>query len=167
MRHRLPSSNIKFNILNHTKSDSLFNYGMRVLTSGCKVGNTRDFMWQRSCTNISYYKSAFQRPNKSPVRYYYTLSFTFNFQDYESCYFSYCYPYTYTDLKGFITQITTDKNTSHHVKREKLCTTLGGNSLEILTITDNKANRMEIKNRKGIILMARIHPGESNSSFIM
>lgn len=53
------------------------------------------------------------------------------------------------------------------MRREKLCTTLGGNNLEILTITDNKANRLEIKNRKGIVLMARIHPGESNSSFIM
>lgn len=124
-------------------------------------------MWQRSCTNISYYKSAFQRPNKVPVRYYYTLTFTFNFQEYESCYFSYCYPYTYTDLKCYLNQITYDKNTSQHVRREKLCTTLGGNNLEMLTITDNSTNRQEVKNRKGVVLMARIHPGESNSSFII
>ena len=124
-------------------------------------------MWQRSCTNISYYKSAFQRPNKIPVRYYYTLSFTFNFCEYASCYFSYCYPYTYTDLKSYLSQITQDKYTGPHVRREKLCTTLGGNNLEFLTITDYKANKSELKARKGIILMARIHPGESNSSFIM
>lgn len=47
-----------------------------------------------------------------------------------------------------------------------ICTTLGGNSIEVLTITE-KGTPEEIKKRKGIVLTARIHPGESNTSFVM
>ena len=44
---------VRFNIINHTKTDSLFNYGMRVLTSVDKGDGA--YVWQRSCTNIEYY----------------------------------------------------------------------------------------------------------------
>jgi murein tripeptide amidase MpaA len=43
---------------------------------------------------------------------------------------------------------------------------LGGNQLDVLTITE-KGSPEEIKKRKGVVITARIHPGESNSSFVM
>jgi murein tripeptide amidase MpaA len=36
----------------------------------------------------------------------------------------------------------------------------------LLTITE-KGTQEEIANRKGIVITARVHPGESNSSFVM
>ena len=42
-----------------------------------------------------------------------------------------------------------------------------GNKSELLTITDPKGTVEEIQNRKGVVLTARIHPGESNSSLMM
>jgi len=47
-----------------------------------------------------------------------------------------------------------------------LCKTLSGNRVDFLTITE-KGTPSEIANRKGIVLTARVHPGESNSSFVM
>jgi murein tripeptide amidase MpaA len=41
---------------------------------------------------------------------------------------------------------------------------LGGNKVEYVTITD-KASDPKLK--KSVVITARVHPGESNSSFIM
>jgi murein tripeptide amidase MpaA len=56
---------------------------------------------------------------------------------------------------------------SQHVSRQLLCKTLAGNRVDLLTITDNTATQAQINKRKGVVLTARIHPGESNSSFVM
>lgn len=53
-----------------------------------------------------------------------------------------------------------------HVSKQTLCTTLGGNKVEVLTVTE-KGSPEEIKKRKGVVITARIHPGESNTSFVM
>lgn len=55
---------------------------------------------------------------------------------------------------------------SKHVTQETLCTTLGDKKVHLLTVTE-KGTPDEIKLRKGIVLTARIHPGESNTSFVM
>jgi hypothetical protein len=38
--------------------------------------------------------------------------------------------------------------------------------VDILTITE-KASPSEMAKKKGVVLTARVHPGESNSSFVM
>lgn len=48
-----------------------------------------------------------------------------------------------------------------------MCKTIGGNRVELLTITEKGATPAELSKRKGVILTARIHPGESNSSYVM
>jgi murein tripeptide amidase MpaA len=44
---------------------------------------------------------------------------------------------------------------------------LAGNDLDLLLVTNFDAPEEEIASRKAVILTARVHPGESNSSFIM
>jgi murein tripeptide amidase MpaA len=44
--------------------------------------------------------------------------------------------------------------------------TLGGNKVEMLTITD-RAYPKDMAERKGVVITARHHSGESNSSFVM
>lgn len=46
------SGRVRLNLVNHTKSDSLYNYGMRVLASSNKH---LDYQWQRVGENISYF----------------------------------------------------------------------------------------------------------------
>ena len=50
-----------------------------------------------------------------------------------------------------------------------MCRTLGGNEVTLLTITNPSITgvRRDIFKRPYIMLTARVHPGESNSSWIM
>ena len=49
-----------------------------------------------------------------------------------------------------------------------MCRTIAGNKCEYVTITSRKNGKVEEKNKKkGVFLSARIHPGESNSSWMM
>jgi len=50
--------------------------------------------------------------------------------------------------------------------RKSLCNTLAGNPCEILTIT-SKQNIENMPRRKGVVLTARVHPGESVGSWMM
>jgi len=53
------------------------------------------------------------------------------------------------------------------IKRSLLTKSLAGNDLDLLLITNFESSEEEISQRKAIILTARVHPGETNSSFIM
>jgi murein tripeptide amidase MpaA len=52
------------------------------------------------------------------------------------------------------------------MSRNTLCRTIAGNKCEYVTITA-KNNPTKKQERKGVFLSARIHPGESNSSWMM
>jgi murein tripeptide amidase MpaA len=54
------------------------------------------------------------------------------------------------------------------ITRNTLCRTLAGNKCEYLTITSKKHSDPALnKKKKGVILSSRIHPGESNASWMM
>jgi hypothetical protein len=132
--------------------------------------------WFRGGFDVSYYANGLKRGSKS----YFSLSFTYRFEhDDDRVFFAYCYPYTYTHLQHYLADVDRDERKSTICKRRKLCNTLAGNRCDLLTITaplaaglaDNpealRAARAELKRRKGIVLSARIHPGETNSSWMM
>ena len=94
---------LKFNILNFTKPQSLYQSGMRV----CVAKKSAGFEWHRAGTNISYGQSkAISRANIMPNRqkYFHALSFTYTLgkQDRDTIYFAYCYPYTFSRLTQFL-----------------------------------------------------------------
>ena len=85
-------------------------------------------------------------------------------------YFAHCYPYTYTDLSEDLSKL--ERTCSHIMTRATLCRTLAGNRCEYLTITNKRKPEDEEKKtdapqKKGVFISARVHPGESNASWMM
>ena len=98
----------------------------------------------------------------------YTLSFKFSLKhDKDDVYVAMCYPYTFTDQLAFLDRLTSPSESTNIIRRTSLCKTLAGNNLEMLIITNFMSSQDAIAKRKCIILSGRVHPGESNSSYVM
>mmetsp|Transcript_29467 Transcript_29467/g.26043 ORF Transcript_29467/g.26043 Transcript_29467/m.26043 type:complete len:89 (-) Transcript_29467:565-831(-) len=48
-----------------------------------------------------------------------------------------------------------------------MCKSLAGNSMDLVIITNFQSSDLDISNRDAIIITGRIHPGESNASFMV
>jgi cytosolic carboxypeptidase protein 2/3 len=99
--------------------------------------------------------------------FYHTLSFQVSFRhDEDDVFFSHCYPYTYSDCCEFLNKICT-VDSKDKIRKTILCKTLSGNDCEMVIITNFVSRPEEIAVRRAIVLTSRVHPGESNASFIM
>lgn len=52
---------VKFNLLNHTKPDSLFNFGMKVLVYSETLNKESGLGWHRDGRDITYYQNNFKK----------------------------------------------------------------------------------------------------------
>lgn len=157
--------NVKYNIVNFTKRDSLYNFGMKILIFSEIENEKTQLGWFRGGTNIDYYENNIRRPGSS--KRFYSLSFDYKF-DYtdDTIYFAYCFPYTYSDLMQDLTILESNSFVATIMNRKTLCYSIGGNKCDLLTITA-AGNPDEIKKRKGVVLTARVHPGETVGSWMM
>ncbi len=118
----------------------------------------------RDGMNICYYQSSMKKKGGG---FYHTLTFqvTFKYDD-DEVYLAHCYPYTYSDSCEFLNKICTSE-TKDKIRKTILCKTLAGNDCEMVIITNFTSRPEEIAVRRAIVLTSRVHPGESNASFIM
>ena len=86
--------------------------------------------------------------------------------DDDEVYMAYCYPYTYTDCCEYLDKICRIEN-KDKIRKTVLCKTLAGNDCEMVIITNFASRPEDIAVRKAIILTSRVHPGETNSSYII
>ncbi len=140
---------------------------MQVLVWSEKAHTKSERGWVRSGTDIAYFQNNFKKETIGASRYYYTLTFTYEFDyDDDQVYFAYNYPYTYSQLCDDLTEIERDSFKSEFFARNTLCRTIAGNKCEYLTITSKNAPEVK-QQRKGVFISARVHPGESNASWMM
>ncbi|XP_060052597.1 cytosolic carboxypeptidase 3 isoform X2 [Erinaceus europaeus] len=153
----------RFTINNFTKPASLYNRGMRPLFYSEKEAKCHNIGWLRIGDQIKYYRN---NPGQEG-RHYFSLTWTFQFpHNKDTCYFAHCYPYTYSNLQEYLSNINNDPVRSKFCNIRVLCHTIARNMVYILTITTPLKN-CDSRNRKAVILTARVHPGETNSSWIM
>ncbi|XP_068095151.1 cytosolic carboxypeptidase 6 isoform X3 [Hyperolius riggenbachi] len=107
--------------------------------------------------NVYYYRCPDHRKN-------YVMSFTFCFDREDDVYqFAYCYPYTYTRLQHYLDNL--DRQKLDYVRRELLGLSVQQRRLDLLTIT-NPVNLMSEAEQRVVFITARVHPGETPSSFV-
>lgn len=172
-RHLATGANlrIRFNITNMQKKDSLYNYGMKPAVL-CQFPNeTSD--WTHGGHDICYYKNGQSSvrmgkgKKRSMAKSLYTLTFSYEFTRPGRYFFAHTFPYTYSDLLRHLSRWEQDERIAKFFHRRTLCETLAGNKCEVITITDRASGAMEARNKPSIVVSARVHPGESNSSFMI
>nr|XP_058146560.1 cytosolic carboxypeptidase 4 [Dasypus novemcinctus] len=168
----------RFNIINCEKPNSQFNYGMQPIMYSVKEALLGRPTWIRTGYEICYYKNHYRRTaaavGGASGSCYYTLTFAVTFPHNEdACYLAYHYPYTYTTLMTHLDILEKSVNPKQvYFRREVLCQTLGGNPCPLVTITampeSNSADHLEqFRQRPYQVITARVHPGESNASWVM
>ncbi|XP_032686214.1 cytosolic carboxypeptidase 1-like isoform X3 [Odontomachus brunneus] len=157
-----------FNIINCEKANSQFNFGMKPILFSVAEAKCGRPGWVRTGVDICYYRNCYQRPARGGKTYL-TTSFTVTFPHaHDVCYLAYHFPYTYSQLMTNIWKWTRKHaNSNVYFRAETLCETLNGNENPVLTITSPDSKSNPIHARKVIFLTSRVHPGESNASWVM
>lgn len=191
---QVPPVRVRFNIVNLTKPDSLFNLGMRPVIYSQIDATSKGIGWVRAGTDICYYPNAFCRSNNAGegVSCYFTLSFTVEFHNpKDTVLIAYSYPFTVNDHKYYLNQILRKHGASDIIRPFKLCATLGGDDCDLLVITNfkdrdrigplttveesnvgsSKKTRERSSSPKNLkpalFLSGRVHPGEPPASWMM
>ncbi|XP_078223549.1 cytosolic carboxypeptidase 1 isoform X3 [Callithrix jacchus] len=168
----------RFNIINCEKSNSQFNYGMQPLMYSVQEALNGRPWWIRMGIDICYYKNHFSRSSVAAGgqkgKSYYTITFTVNFPHKDDvCYFAYHYPYTYSTLQMHLQKLESAHNPQQiYFRKDVLCETLSGNTCPLVTITAMPESNYyehlcQFRNRPYVFLSARVHPGETNASWVM
>lgn len=152
----------RFTITNLLKSTSLYEKGQKPLLYSEEKARASGVGWHRVGHDVSYYLNG---------RFHldlpcFSLSWGFCFPyDQDTCYLAHCYPYTYTQLWEHLSEIERKPRLSSFCKIRTLCRSLAGNLVPVLTVTS--PSEWEAAHKPAIVVTGRVHPGETNSSWVM
>ncbi|CAF1315913.1 unnamed protein product [Adineta ricciae] len=156
----------RLRIINLMKKSSLYNEGMQILLYSGVDARRESRGWQRIGHHINYseYKQRSYNSLLDRDINYFELDFQLEFaHSGDTCYIAHCFPYTYSDLKDDLEYLSRTRPCDVF-RQEVLCESQAGNSCFMVTVTDES---VPINKKKFVFISARIHPGETNSSFMM
>ncbi|DAA17739.1 TPA: ATP/GTP binding protein-like 1 [Bos taurus] len=174
----------RFNIINCEKPNSQFNYGMQLTLYSVKEALLGRPTWVRTGYDICYYKNHYHQrtavTGAASGKCYYTLTFAVTFPHAEdACYLAYHYPYTYSALlgqKASKTKRTSPTTVTTKSSKKRLAENLLSevDLLVVHTFFQNIKILSEAvaaggggRQRPYQVITARVHPGESNASWVM
>ena len=150
----------QFYISGFHKNSGVYKSGSKVFWYSVKQYQKDGISWSRGGSNYMYGVTSKKGKNKRS-----SLQFQIKFPyDDDVIYLCYALPYTYTQLKNSISQWKNDAKCNFSVST--LCTTLGGKECPLLTL-ESATSPIPVPKRDCIVLTARIHPGESNGSYVI
>lgn len=151
-----------FNIINFDRSGSLYKEGQCPLLFSVREASSNGRGWYRTGCGISYQRNLHWRPDKGPL---FTLSFTVRFPHAgDVCYLANNFPFGFSLLKAHLNLwLNACNRSTTFLEHQELCETMAGNPVPLLTVT---AQPLKLS-RPHVLLTARVHPGETNSSWIM
>nr|CAD7195953.1 unnamed protein product [Timema douglasi] len=156
----------RFSIVNLSKAESLYSVGMRPLMYSTKDAQLNQVGWKRCGENITYFRNDSQN-GEDEANISFTLSFNLDFPyDNDLVFLAHCYPYTYSDLQDYLIRLQNHPVKSMYSKLRLLCRSLAGNNVYYLTVTAPSLGDVPRK-KKAIVITARVHPGETPSSWMM
>ena len=149
----------KFYISGFHKEKSIFSSGHKCFMYSRKKSLLENISWYRCGEEYSF--SVTSRSKSKKKRSTVQFETTFPYDD-DICYLSYAIPYTYSDLLRYIDIWSNNKN----FQSEILCQSLCGKDVPVITLTSINSN-IPLPSRSCIFLTGRIHPGESNGSYVL
>lgn len=120
--------------------------------------------WRRGGENIAYYPSHIRGAGHKSGTH--TLSFTYSSpHPNDTVYFAYSVPHTFTDLQSLLSSVLARPDASKRIRHRVLCQTIAGNPCPLLTVTSFDGSPASMGARPAVIVSARVHPGETVSSW--
>ena len=163
---------INLNIMNLYRKKSFYSNGIKVLYYSKKKFENEKIGWHHTNEKVEYYKNFLYRVIKCNRKNFYSLSFDYTFEyDNDEIYFANSIPYTYSNLNKDLNEYTKyEYEKYYYFQRKKLCSTILHNDIDYIIINNNtNIINYEENNakKKGIVLFARQHPGETVSSWVI
>lgn len=164
---------VRLRILNMSKSQSLFRRGMKPVAWSEAQAAADEVAWSNAAEETCDPLTEGWRHNAENVTYqrsklgggsYYTLSFEYTFGENDTVYMAYCVPYTYSMNCTLLKAMERHPVRGKWCRRKRLCCTLGSLNCDVFCISNWDVSRHE---KKSVVVSARVHPGESNASWLV
>ncbi|CAF98247.1 unnamed protein product, partial [Tetraodon nigroviridis] len=179
VRNTRAGATYRFTITNLMKSSSLYSQGMRPLLYSERAAEEKSVGWRRAGSDIRYFRSCSQVEEPRPPAHIregnnsghsatlHSLTWTVQFPyDRDTCYLAHCYPYTYSHLQRYLRAVASNPAVASYCTLRVLCHSLAGNAVYVVTVT-SRGGAAEDKRKKNVVVTARVHPGETNGSWMM
>lgn len=141
--HPVSGATVRLRLLNFRGAKSLFSSGL----APAVWDRTRQRWRYDLCRDVEWRQGPLPRPRRDgeAAGQHHALSFTYAFHVGEGAvFFAFCHPYTLSFLRTSLTQLATLPGRGQLIRRRALATSLAGNQVELLEVTEPEEEPKEV-----------------------